>query len=591
MRLGFDIETNGLSAWADDARIVSAAAHPELGAGWTEVYYHPDYFRQDPKTKKINKLLSEGWNTIYGHNLMFDVVWWEKHVGPVNACMFDTLVAQSLLDETFTPNSLHHLTVAYLGPDDQYAEDDKKKRLTPLEQDVTWLMHYNHRDAKNSLLIGMELEEKLRREGKLPLMHALMRAQRTLCNMVGRGVHIDVDFLHDHNIEYAGELGDLNDFFDDLDVNPGSPKQLVQLLYHDLNLPIMDTTKTGQPSTATHVLEKLANVAGTEEQRTTLSKLLRHREVNKKISTYYQPVLDEHMAPDGRVHGQYHLGRSDWGGTVTGRLSSSRPNLQNIPRDPTVKGIYAPSPGMLMFDADYGQIEMRVAGFLSQDEKLLETFREGKDMHTSALANIYGKEYDEAVELVESDPDWKARRTATKIVNFGILYGATPHTIHEQLRRMGTGMSVSEVTQLMKDWRTTYEGFARWEHAVKGIIERDRVITTDVGRTRHLDFQSGVTRAHRQGVNFLIQSLAADITTLSLEHIEQRVTRGNILMTVHDSVVGEHEPEYDPTDDVIAAMTVDVLCTLRSFDIDTSTLYLDVDVDTHLPRWGGESIK
>jgi DNA polymerase-1 len=589
---GWDIEATGLRPYHGD-EVVSAAVSIAGGEWWTEVYHHESFkgeqFKPSPEMEAI--LYDPEW-TIVGHNLLFDIPFWEHYFGrEIQAKPFDTLVAQSLIDESIQPNSLANLSKIYL--EYEYPEEDKKKRKSVFTQPLGWLEKYNRMDAENSMKLWHVFHPLLALEWKDAMFADLMTSLRTLGRMQGKGVKLDIDYLLDEWDDIEADFEDLEHKFDCMEFNPRSPKQLGEKLYDYLSLPILSTSKkSGAPSTDVETLKKLrAHFATTEEQQQFLDDILQHRLFSKKIGTYFKPLLEEHRALDGRIHGRYHLGRSSYGGTVTGRLSSSEPNLQNIPRDPTIKGCFIPSAGHRLFDADYAQLELRVAGFLSNDPVMQAAFAEGRDMHTDALAGVLGQRYSTVVSKLEShDPAIVRQRTAIKSVNFGILYGAQAPTIVGQLAQLGVEMTRAEVQLLMDEWHKNYSVFTKWEAGVRQSIYNGDKLVSPLMRTRSLAADSQWGRQFRQGVNFLIQSFASDLMVLSLPILEEELgDRGTILMTVHDSVVGEYvEPDGQYVCDTVVWALTDGVCgrLAEIHDIDTAELYLDVDVEMDKVRWG-----
>jgi DNA polymerase I-like protein with 3'-5' exonuclease and polymerase domains len=218
-------------------------------------------------------------------------------------------------------------------------------------------------------------------------------------------------------------------------------------------------------------------------------------------------------------------------------------------------------------------------------------FAEGRDMHTDALAGVLGQRYSTVVSKLESgDPDLKRQRTAIKSVNFGILYGAQAPTIVGQLAQLGVTMTRAEVQNLMTEWHKNYSVFTKWEAGVRQAIYNGDTLVSPLMRTRSLAADSQWGRQFRQGGNFLIQSFASDLMVLSLPILEEELgDRGTILMTVHDSVVGEYvEPDGQYVCDTVQWALTDGVCgrLAEIHDIDTAELYLDVDVEMDKARWG-----
>ena len=601
--LGFDIETTGTSPWEDE--ILSWAYEPSAAL----TRHHPDF---DPAIDERMGLAEMGMVVLCGHNLFFDLQWWLHKMGrlPPHDYLWDTMVAQSIIDENTHPNTLEALAVEYLG-ESNYDHDAKKRRMNLVDEPGEYVRKYNLLDAINSSKIAW-LQHQSMNLDQLLLMGKLMETLKTLVRMTVRGVAIDVPLAKERRVELDTRREELeyilstelmvleeHDEAYDGDVPSGeylfpatlsSPKQLQEALYTHMQLPVLErSAKTQEPSTSGAAITKaVAFLPVDDPRREALAHFVEWRECQKLVGTYIGPFLDTHVRHDGRIHGRYSLAKGPFGGTVTGRLSSRDPNLQNIPRDHRVKDLIIPSPGRLLFEADYAQLEMRVAGYYSRDEKLLEIFREGRDIHTGVLADLWDEDYDDLVDTLEGgDPTWKERRAAVKQVNFSILYGAAAPKVRELLSLLGVEMGEREVKDIMGRWRETYSGFTRWENGVKFLVERDRELTTPVGRTRHLH-GLGLMRAFRQGVNFLIQSFASDFVTLSLPIIEAEMKRfdGDLLLTVHDSVIGEYAGDWGVDSMVRDCMTHRLLQVLEDdFEVDINNLYLEVDVETGKENW------
>jgi DNA polymerase I-like protein with 3'-5' exonuclease and polymerase domains len=607
--VGFDIETNATSPW--EGEILSVALEPHV---WLTTH-HPDHGGHDYPPDNI--LLERDWEgvVICGHNLFFDLQWWLHKEGYIwsRPMFWDTMVAQSILDENTHPNSLDNLCDMYLGGGG-YEPDAKKKRMNLVDEPGEYVREYNLLDAKNSSKIAWLQHQKMDAD-QLLLMGKLMKTLTTLVRMTVRGVTIDTEMcaerlkemharkeelegilstelmhLEEHDCAYEGDVPDGDYLFPAM---LSSPQQLVEALFTHMQLPVLERSKkTREPSTSGSAIQKaLAFLPVDDERREVLARFIEWREVSKLAGTYLGPFLDTHVRSDGAIHGRYSLAKGPFGGTVTGRLSSREPNLQNVPRDGRVKDLFVPRAGLRLFEADYAQLEMRVAGYYSQDPKLLDIFKTGRDIHTGVLADLWEEDYEELAEtLAAGDPSWKERRAAVKQVNFSILYGAAAPKVRELLSLLGVEMGEREVQEIMNRWRDTYAEFTKWESGVKSLVEEERELWTPLGRCRHLQGM-GLQRAFRQGVNFLIQSFASDFMTLSLPIIDEELTRypGDLLLTVHDSVIGEYEHDAFDVEGLVRECMVDKLLEeLREdFGVDTTGLYLEVDVEDNKENWYG----
>ena len=275
----------------------------------------------------------------------------------------------------------------------------------------------------------------------------------------------------------------------------------------------------------------------------------------------------------------------------------SNPNLQNVPRDVTVKGSFIPTKGMLMLDADYAQVELRVAAFLAKEDSMLQAFADGLDIHTATLAEIEGLPYLGVLDRVESgEAKWKKKRAEIKAVNFLILYGGGPYQLVSTLRDMGQQTSLTRAKDTIDRWFKRYWKIAEWIETNRRAIITKSSATNLFGQVRHLpeagfDSYEG-QKALRQGINFLVQSVAAKLALLSLPPLSESLqsVQGRLLLTVHDSIVGEYPADTAP--ELIEALVVEAMTVTSKakaefeFGVDLTTLPLAADVKLGMKRWG-----
>jgi DNA polymerase-1 len=595
--LGFDIETTSLKAWSPDARILTAAVvgeHESLAAS--------------PGTRNFSAIQVDAVENpdvvLVGHNLIgFDIPFWQAHVGPVRAKYFDTRVAYGLIDESGNNNTLDGLAELFLGKRANLEMKAKRKMLAELP--IAEVLEYNREDSELSYQLYDPLVRLLEENGRLELFEWIMECGRTLVGMMTRGTAIDTAWVEAESAKMDEEIESLEVVLrhdvDGIpeDFNPRSGKQLGWLLFEHMGMPVLKRTKNGAPVTSAEVLKQLRSQAPHEIIAEYLDSILKYKKLLKMRGTYLRPLAGKHYGTDGRIHTGYNMAKSSKGGTVTGRLSSHEPNLQNIPRDKRVKGAFVPSEGMRMFEADYSQLEIRVAAWYSQEPKMLDAFAKGRDIHTAALSDIEGRPYDELVaELEDGNEKLKEQRTLVKRVNFGVLYGVGSKKLVELMRDMGIEITLSKAQSINRKWFATYDKLAEWIKDVKEYVNENLQIETPTGRVRHLpgahEFEQDYIRwsAQRQAVNFLVQSLASDITMLGIQGVDRYLTTtglGHLLLTVHDSVLGEYEPKHTAVSllapDIDRVMTDGVNQELKErFGI--PALPLAVDVDTNLRRWG-----
>jgi DNA polymerase-1 len=593
--LAFDLETTGLASYAPDAAIRVLALCDASGGGTAQAW---------DDVSLLDCGVIESAPILIGHNLAFDVAYYEAQTGRrIGGKLWDTMVAASLLDENGN-NSLDAVAERYLG--------ERKMDFNPVGAPITGeFLEYAARDAELAWLLSLRLAEELEEQELTATFNRRMRILRVLIDMHHEGILVDVEQLKIEEIAAREtvvwceqEMEELlapwldGSFRDEWqhpwDFNPRSGDQIAIGLAL-LGVELDEVTPSGKPSTSEAALARVRPTADEQAGRF-LDALALHREYAKLVSTYLVPFGDKFLGRDGRVHTTYHLAHGiDYGqefGTVTGRLSSSNPNLQNISTHKESsqalrRSLLAP-PGHLFAEVDYSQVEVRVAAWFSRDEQLLRLFEEGLDFHTHTVALLEGMPYEDVEQLVKTDPVWSVRRTMGKRLSFGLFYGAWPPTIHEQCVAAGIDVSKSEVERYWWGWREQYRGYAAWEQAVHELVGSQSHLTTPFGLVRHFPLEHGwgVKRQQRQGVNFLIQSTAAEICyeAMLLLAAEPGIVP---VGTVHDSVLVRYpEDAPSPVDRIEEICVDDVLTSLDNQGIPhLDYLHLAVDVSAGLTAW------
>ncbi|MFB6264607.1 MAG: DNA polymerase, partial [Bradymonadaceae bacterium] len=373
------------------------------------------------------------------------------------------------------------------------------------------------------------------------LLHEVeMPLSRVLGIMERTGIAVDRDVLDRLSAEFEAEIDDLKEEINDYagrEVNPNSPKQLREVLFEDLDLPVQKRTKTG-PSTARPVLEELSDMHPLPDL------ILEYRSFSKLKGTYVD-ALPELIREDGRIHTSFNQAVA-----ATGRLSSSEPNLQNIPirteRGKRIRRAFVAPDGWKLITADYSQIELRILAHLSRDPLLLEAYRQGEDVHTLTASQIF--------ELDPSEVGTRERELG-KTINYGVLYGMGS-------RRLARDFDISQ----SKASEYIYSYFERYEvvdEFFDGLVEdayQDGYAETMFGRRRELPGLEGHGQqqayAERAAVNTPIQGTAADIIKIAMVRLQDEIDQGdlpmNMLLQVHDELVFEApEEEVDASVDLI----------------------------------------
>lgn len=537
----FDVETTSTDAM--QARLVGIALTDEPGQGfYIPVGHHPDTGSQLPLDIVLNKLkpvLTSAHIARYAHNGKYDITVLALHGLHITNLSFDTMIAEWLIDPASRNLALKNLAWDRLGvemtPITELIGKGKQQMtmdLVPVERVAPYAaadVDMTHR------LVGV-LEPELRQRALWKLFTEVeMPLVTVLADMEMRGIKLDVDYLRQMSAELQKRLLDLEQQIHRLvgyKFNIGSTQQLSKALFETLALPAQGVpkTKSGYYSTAASVLENL------QGKHPVIDLLLEHRQLAKLRSTYVEalPVLVNPRT--GRLHTSYNQT-----GTVTGRLSSSEPNLQNIPiRTETgreVRRAFVADEGHLLLASDYSQVELRILAHISQDPAMLEAFRRGEDIHATTAAALYG------VPISQVTP---AMRRVAKTTNFAISYGVTGYGLSQQ-----TELTPEEGNQFIDAY------FARFPK-VKAYLDETRrraaeqgYVETLLGRRRYFpELQSGAkvhagvrSAAERMAINTPIQGTAADIIKIAMVRLHralrERGLRAGMILQVHDELVLE----------------------------------------------------
>lgn len=466
-----------------------------------------------------------------GHNIKYDLMVLETHGFTVEGVFFDTMIASYCLDPERRSHSLdtlaleffHHTMISYR---DLFQPDDKVRgiRSVPLEK----LRDYSCEDADYTMRLWKQFEADLGSMGLTKLFNEVeMPLALVLKRMEQEGVALDTSILTALSADVSGELGRLTAEIHELAgevFNINSSKQLQRILFERLGLPVVRRTKTGF-STDVEVLRELAS------HNTIAGLILEHRQLTKLASTYIDALPRLVNESTGRIHTSFNQTV-----TATGRLSSSEPNLQNIPirteLGRKIRSAFVPRRGNVLMDADYSQVELRILAHLSEDEALIEAFKEDADIHTRTAARIH----DVSEEKVDS-----SMRALAKTINFGVVYGMGARGLSRQL-----GISTDEAKKFIDEYFSTYPGVKAF---VDTTIEKARVnmySETLLGRRRPLPAISsddGRVRSfsERIAVNTPIQGTAADMIKIAMVDIDRAVMEkglgSRMILQVHDELV------------------------------------------------------
>jgi len=472
-----------------------------------------------------------------GQNFKYDLTIFARNGIDVQGVAFDTMLESYVLNSTGRHN-MDDLAKRYLGHQTISFEEiagKGKNQLTfnqiPLEKAV----EYAAEDADVTMKLQQVLWEKLSKEPtleklfkemELPLLGVLSRMER-------RGVLIDSDALFLQSNEIANRLSELEEQAYVLAGQPfnlASTKQLQEILFDKLGLPVIQKTPKGAPSTNEEVLEELAFSHELPKV------LVEHRGLSKLKSTYTDKLPQMVNPQTGRVHTSYHQAV-----TATGRLSSSDPNLQNIPirneEGRRIRQAFIACEGFTVVAADYSQIELRIMAHLSQDQGLINAFTQGKDIHRSTAAEIFGVALDEVTS--------EQRRNA-KAINFGLIYGMSAFGLSRQL-----GIGRADAQSYMDLYFKRYPGVQTFMHDIREKAKAQGYVETLFGRRLYLPDINSSNAMRRKGaervaINAPMQGTAADIIKRAMIQLDQKLQNDPdiaMIMQVHDELVFEVRSE------------------------------------------------
>jgi DNA polymerase-1 len=531
-RFAIDTETTGLDPHTADLVGVSfanglptptAAAYLPLRApdhtcpAWAEVLPLLKPLLEDAAVKKI------------GQNSKFDAQIFRHHGIRIAGYDGDPMLASSLLDPSRESHGLDHLTESFLGEPKipTTAVIDLKAGQTMDTAPLATVLRYACEDAQCTWRLAQLLEGKLAANGLMTVYRTQeLPIAMVLAEMEFAGIGVDRQVLantQEHLQHYLTQVESDIRRHTGPEFNPASPKQVAQVLFERLKLPVFTSTKSG-PSTDASVLESLRGLHELPDL------LLQWRSLSKLIGTYLTKLPDYINPVTGRIHTHYKQT-----GTETGRLSSDQPNLQNIPKKRDIgremRAAFGPTPGCLLIAADYSQIELRVLAHLSEDQTLLAAFHSGADIHRFVAAQVH--HCDEASVT-------PAQRNAAKAVNFGIIYGQTAFGLASQL-----GIPRNEASQFIDGY------FARFS-SVKAFINRTveeaamrGYASTMAGRRRYLpQLSSGNRNERMQGeriaLNSTIQGSAADLIKVAMLRAQKMLPADSqLLLQIHDELLVE----------------------------------------------------
>jgi len=579
--LSVDLETKSIAPEVEASNVWPRWARPVgIALAWKdgEGCYLPVCGPQgekclDPKValEALRPILESPTIEKVGQNLKFDMIVLRSAGVELAGVGFDTMVASYLLDAGERTHNLDDLAKHYLGHttikiSELIGSGRHQKRMD--EVPIARVADYASEDAVLPLRLRPLLAQRLGEANLGNLFHDVeVPLIDVLVELEYNGVKIDVDRLADLSRRYGERIAAVEQEIHQLAgraLNIASPKQLQQVLFEELKLPVVKKTKTGA-STDAEVLEELAAVHPLP------AKIVEYRQYAKLKSTYVDALPQMVCPATGRVHASFHQAV-----TATGRLSSSDPNLQNIPirtrEGREIRSAFIPGQeGWLLLAADYSQIELRVLAHFSGDDHLREAFARDEDIHARVASQIYG------VPLEQVTVDM---RRQAKTVNFGVIYGQSPFGLAKEL-----GIDKQEAAKFIDAYFGGYPGIEGFLNRVLDDCRQNGYVSTILGRRRAIRgvrTDSGRQRnlAERTAINTVIQGSAADLIKLAMLAVHRRLKReqfaARMLLQIHDELVFEAPQEEI---DRLAVLVTEEMAGARPLAI---PLKVDVKVG---PNW------
>ncbi|WP_151824512.1 DNA polymerase I [Acinetobacter bereziniae] len=491
----------------------------------------PQQLNRETIIQQIKPILEDPNIEKIGHHLKYDAHIFENHGIHLQGWFFDTMLASYVLNSVATRHGMDDVARVYLShlttTFEQVAGKGAKQK-TFNQIDIETAGHYAAEDAHVTYRLYEVLERKLKEIPELNgILHNIeMPVASILTSMEENGIELDLKFLDQLSVDFANTIQNLENQIIEIageSFNVGSPKQVGEVLFEKLGLKGGKKTATGQYSTSEAVLEKI------DHPITQL--IIEYRGLTKLRSTYTEALVKQANNDTHRVHTSYHQAL-----TATGRLSSTDPNLQNIPIREEIgrqirKAFIAPK-GRVLLAADYSQIELRLMAHFSQDEALVDAFKNGQDVHRRTASEVLGV----ALENVTSD-----QRRQAKAVNFGLLYGMSEFGLIRQL-----GFTREESQNYIKQYFHRYPGIYEYMQRTRQVALEQGFVETITGRrlyTPDIDARNMMVRkgAERAAINAPLQGSAAEIIKMAMIEVDKILPKdqAKLLLQVHDELVFE----------------------------------------------------
>ncbi len=534
----FDLETTSLDYM--QAEIVGCSFSVKSGEAAYVPLAHdymdaPKQLDREKVLKQLKSLLEDPKQAKLGQNLKYDMNVLSRYDIALQGIAYDTMLESYVLDSTASRHNMDALAMKYLGYKTIHYEDVAGKGAKQIgfnEISIESASEYAAEDADVTFRLHEALWPKLKKEKKLaavfseiemPLLPVLSRME---CN----GVLIDKDMLQKQSKQFSKRLLEIEKEAHKeagQEFNLGSPKQIQEILFEKQGLPVISKTPKGQPSTAESVLQELAHDY-------MLPKLILESRSLSKLKSTYTDKLPEMINPDsGRVHTSYQQAVA-----ATGRLSSTEPNLQNIPirneEGRRIRQAFIAPKGYVIVAADYSQIELRIMAHLSGDKGLLKAFAAGEDIHRATAAEVFG---------IDNDKVTSEQRRSAKAINFGLIYGMSAFGLARQL-----DIERGEAQTYIDLYFSRYPGVKKYMDETRELARQQGYVETVFSRRLYLpEIKSANAQrrqyAERTAINAPMQGTAADIIKRAMIDIDSLITKDKLdmkmIMQVHDELVFE----------------------------------------------------
>ena len=536
--VALDTETTSINYM--EAELVGISVAVETGAAAYIPLAHdypgaPDQLPRDEVLGKLKDWLEDDKHKKVGHHLKYDAHIFARYRIALKGMAFDSMLESYVLNSVASRHDMDSIARHYLGIETIHYEDvagKGAKQLTFNQVDLETAAPYAAEDADVTLRLHETLWQRLGEEGKLKAVYEDIEQPLVpvLFAMEEAGVRIDRDMLAKQSDELATKMAELESQAHELAGGPfnlGSPKQLQEILFEKLELPVIRKTPKGQPSTAEDVLSELARDYDLPRV------IIDYRGVSKLRSTYTEKLPKLVAESTGRLHTSYHQAVA-----ATGRLSSTDPNLQNIPiRTPEgrrIRQAFVPPEGYRLLAADYSQIELRIMAHLSGDDGLLDAFAKGLDVHRATAAEVFGTSLDDVTDN---------QRRSAKAINFGLMYGMSAFGLARQL-----DITRGEAQEYVDLYFDRYPGVKAYMDGTRETAREQGYVETVFGRRLYLPEIKARNPQRRQyaersAINAPMQGTAADIIKRAMITVQdwlgQSSNGARMIMQVHDELVLE----------------------------------------------------